>query len=84
VVLVWLAVAAFYALVLLVGLGVLTVATGSSVLLAVRPRPVPALHRAQLMATVLVALAGAVAVADALLWFGRVGGDVVTAAFATL
>ncbi|RIX26506.1 hypothetical protein [Amnibacterium setariae] len=83
-VLLWLAVGAFYAVVLLVGLGVMVVATGSSVVLAFRRDRVPPLRRARLTAAVLLVLAGAAAVALALLWFGREGADVLRAAFATL
>ena len=81
-VLLWLAVAAFYAVVLLVGLGVLTAVTGSSVLVALRRDRVPVRRPTQLLASVLLVLAGATAVAVALMWFGRTGGDVLAAAFA--
>lgn len=82
-VLLWLAVAAFYAAVLLVGLGVLTVVTGSSLLIAMHRETVPARQRrSQLLVTGVLALAGGAAVGVALLWFGRVGGDVLAAALA--
>jgi hypothetical protein len=80
VVVLWLAVAAFYAVVLLVGLGVLAAVTGSSVVLALRRTPVR--RPSQLLATALLAVAGAAAVGVALTWFGRVGADVLAAAFA--
>ncbi len=81
-VLLWLAVAAFYAVVLLVGLGVLTAVTGSSVLVALRRGRLPARRPSQLLASGLLAVAGATAVGAALMWFGRMGGDVLAAAFA--
>ena len=80
---VWLAVAVFYAAVLLVGLGVMAVASGSSVLLAVRRQRSPYLWRSQLIVTLLLTVAGTAAVAVALTWFGWVGGDVLAAAFAS-
>jgi hypothetical protein len=79
----WLAVVAFYAVVLLVGLGVMLAATGTSVLMTFRRGRAQPVRRSQLAATTLLALAGATAVGVALLWFGRIGGDVLAAALAT-
>jgi hypothetical protein len=82
VVVLWLAVAAFYAAVLLVGLGVLAAVTGASVLLALQRDRTPVRRPSQLLPSALLALAGAAAVGAALAWFGQVGGDVLAAAFA--